>query len=854
MQINRKTIRQSRHLSPSAATRSILALLLLAGGLLSSGAQAATLTVSNVTQTGATVTISGHTGDWWYQVKRTYDQNVVVPCTAAAGTTVHLSGLSGIGQYEVVAFGESTCTTVVASAPIITASLAVFSVKPTAARLVLFNTKGWDWWYQGTHVGASCTAISGRTALIADLDPGTSYAYRAYIKSGCASADEVASNRFTTPAAGTTTLTVSDVMATTATLTIADHTGAWWLDGNMYSCTAVASGETSVDLTGLQPFVFNHYYAYDKAGCRDEDEIASEAWSALGLRAINVMATTGTLELLNYTGTWWYANQNGGSCEEVSSGTTRPDLTNLTPNTSYNYKAYGKSGCTLADTIASATFTTGVGPAVPSGLTATGGDGSVTLTWDDPSDPSITGYEVQMRWTGVAWGEWTPIANSGSSTTSHDVTDLTNDTEYRFHLRAMNAGGASVAAPNAKPWYVAATPAASQPPTAPPETPSSVTVTRADGSLTASWPAVDGATSYHITYSSDGGANWSLAALNHPDASITISSVTNSATYIVAVRARNAQGDSGWRNSSPAGPFTPAAPPETPSSVTVTRADGSLTASWPAVDGATSYHITYSSDGGTSWSLAALNHPDASITISSVTNSLTYIVGVRARNAQGDSDWSNSSPTGPFTPAAPPATPSSVTVTRADGSLTASWPAVDGATSYHITYSSDGGTSWTLAALNHPSASITISSVTNSLTYIVGVRARNDQGDSDWRNSSPAGPFTSEASAMAKATVRTPTAFGLADNYPNPFNPSTTIGYVLPAEAEVRLEVFNIAGQRVRVLLDTHQPAGHYTVEWDSRNAQGQAVASGMYFYRLQASTDAATSPFHDVKRMLLIR
>ena len=83
-----------------------------------------------------------------------------------------------------------------------------------------------------------------------------------------------------------------------------------------------------------------------------------------------------------------------------------------------------------------------------------------------------------------------------------------------------------------------------------------VSVTRADGSLTASWPAVDGATSYHITYSSDSGASWSLAALNHPSASITISNVTNSATYIVAVRARNAHGDSGWRNSPAAGPFT----------------------------------------------------------------------------------------------------------------------------------------------------------------------------------------------------------------------------------------------------------------------------------------------------------
>ena len=88
-----------------------------------------------------------------------------------------------------------------------------------------------------------------------------------------------------------------------------------------------------------------------------------------------------------------------------------------------------------------------------------------------------------------------------------------------------------------------------------PGTPSSVTVTRSDGTLTATWPAVAGATSYHVTYSADGGHSWSLAALNHPDASITISSVTNSATYIVGVRARNAHGDSGWRNSPVADPL-----------------------------------------------------------------------------------------------------------------------------------------------------------------------------------------------------------------------------------------------------------------------------------------------------------
>ena len=95
----------------------------------------------------------------------------------------------------------------------------------------------------------------------------------------------------------------------------------------------------------------------------------------------------------------------------------------------------------------------------------------------------------------------------------------------------------------------------------------------------------------------------------------------------------------------------------------------------------------------------------------------------------------------------PPATPASVAVERADGSLTASWGAVDGATSYWITYSSDGGASWSLAARNHSGTGITVSPVTNSATYIVGVRARNEHGDSGWRNSPSAGPFVPNISA-----------------------------------------------------------------------------------------------------------
>ena len=277
-----------------------------------------------------------------------------------------------------------------------------------------------------------------------------------------------------------------------------------------------------------------------------------------------------------------------------------------------------------------------------------------------------------------------------------------------------------------------------------PGTPSSVSVERADGTLTASWPAVSGATGYHITYSSDGKQSWSLAGYDHAETSITIDGVSNSATYIVGVRALNSSGGSGWRNSPAAGPWTPPPPPPppaTPESVSVERADGTLTASWPAASGATGYHITYSSDGKQSWSLAAYDHAGTSITIGGVSNSAIYVVGVRALNASGGSGWRNSPAAGPW--ATPPATPLSVSVWRTDGALTASWPASEGATGYHVTYSSDGKQSWSLAAYDHAGTSITIGGVSNTATYFVAVRARNVGGGSGWRDSSASGPWMS---------------------------------------------------------------------------------------------------------------
>ncbi len=193
----------------------------------------------------------------------------------------------------------------------------------------------------------------------------------------------------------------------------------------------------------------------------------------------------------------------------------------------------------------------------------------------------------------------------------------------------------------------------------------SVSVSRSDGSLTASWSAPSGATKYHVTYSSNGGGSWSLASLDHSGTSITIG-VDNSKTYLVGVRAGNDNGWSGWTNSPSSGPYFPpdterVKPPAAPSSVSVSRSDGSLTASWPAVSGATSYHVTYTSTHKQSWELGASNHTSTSITISA-DNTKTYYVAVRARNKGGDSSWTDSPSSGPYTsPKTPPTTGRSLT-------------------------------------------------------------------------------------------------------------------------------------------------------------------------------------------------
>lgn len=100
-------------------------------------------------------------------------------------------------------------------------------------------------------------------------------------------------------------------------------------------------------------------------------------------------------------------------------------------------------------------------------------------------------------------------------------------------------------------------------------------------------------------------------------------------------------------------------------------------------------------------------------------------------------------------------------------------------------------------------------------------------------------------SPVVEVAMGAPTAFALNQNYPNPFNPETRIGYRLPVAAQVKLELFDALGRKVATLVDARQDAGAYLV---ALNARALNLASGMYFYRLQAGA------FIETKKMLLMK
>jgi hypothetical protein len=101
--------------------------------------------------------------------------------------------------------------------------------------------------------------------------------------------------------------------------------------------------------------------------------------------------------------------------------------------------------------------------------------------------------------------------------------------------------------------------------------------------------------------------------------------------------------------------------------------------------------------------------------------------------------------------------------------------------------------------------------------------------------------------------LQTPVKFTLEQNFPNPFNPSTSINYNLPFDSKVTLEVYNIIGKRVSLLVNEEQSAGYYSVNYNA-STLNKNISSGVYFYKITAVEKATGNNFSSIKKMMLLK
>lgn len=99
-----------------------------------------------------------------------------------------------------------------------------------------------------------------------------------------------------------------------------------------------------------------------------------------------------------------------------------------------------------------------------------------------------------------------------------------------------------------------------------------------------------------------------------------------------------------------------------------------------------------------------------------------------------------------------------------------------------------------------------------------------------------------------------PDKYQLCRNFPNPFNPTTTIPYDLPEQSHVSLVIYDILGREVRTLLDNREMAGFKSMVWDGKDNRGNTTSAGIYIYALRAWSQESEKTYHKTRKMVLLR
>jgi fibronectin type 3 domain-containing protein/DNA-binding protein YbaB len=352
-------------------------------------------------------------------------------------------------------------------------------------------------------------------------------------------------------------------------------------------------------------------------------------------------------------------------------------------------------------------------PSAPTGLTATPGNGVVTIAWN--ATPTATSYNIYYSITPGVTTASPQLPGILNSPYSH--WGRTNGTRYYYRVAAVNAGGEGPLSTD----EVSAVPQVSGP-----GVPGCVDVTPGNGRVTITWCAVSGATGYNIYWATTPGVTKGSNLLANKTSPYVHTGLTNGTKYYYRVSAVNAGGESLLSIEVNTMPQIPA--PSAPTCVTATPGNAQVTVAWNAAAGATSYNLYYATSPGVTISSSKIQGVASPYLHTGRTNGTRYYYRVSAVNAGGESPLSTEVNAMPQIPA--PGAPTGVTATAGNAQVTVTWTAVSGATSYNLYYAMSPGV--TIASSKVPGAASPYVQTgrTNGTTYYYRVSAVNAGGES----------------------------------------------------------------------------------------------------------------------------
>ncbi len=443
----------------------------------------------------------------------------------------------------------------------------------------------------------------------------------------------------------------------------------------------------------------------------------------------------------------YYATTTGvtkTNSTKLTSVTSPMVQTGMTAGTTYFYvvTAVNSSGESATSAQVSATTATTPPPptlpATPTGAIATGGTNQVTLSWAAVS--SATSYNLYFATTsGVTKTSGTKIANVTSPAVH---ASRAAGTTYYYIITAVNGAGESAAS-----VQIAATTLPTVPSPTVPAAPVGVTATGGTNQATISWPAIAGATSYNLYWSTTSGVTKTngtkVAGVTSPYVKTGLAAGT--AHYFIVTAVNNV----GESTASTQATATTAAPaptvPAVPTGVTATGGANQVTITWPAVSGATTYNIYWATTPGVTTASTKITSATSPYVQTGLATATTYYYIVTAVNAAGQSSASaqvSAATTAPVVTI--PTAPTGITATGGANQVNISWPAVAGATAYNIYYATTSGVTKTSGAkIVNASRPYVQTGLVAGTTYFYIVTAVNSAGES-------------AASAQASAATNAP--------------------------------------------------------------------------------------------------